>query len=132
MVDAAWNDDFIASLRIKAGPQHLATRAAERIAAKGFDLLHVTKQAGRPESFGWGRSSRACMDRTIWTLQFSDETGVPEFHVAVVGIATTYTKRNPYDRVPSSNGKVSWSMQANDETKAVLGWATAHPAELSA
>jgi hypothetical protein len=40
-----------------------------------------------------------------------------------VGQTITYTKSNPYDRVPKDGGVEQWTLQATDDAKAALEWA---------
>ena len=122
MSDLTFNDTVLDELRNHdTSPDKIATRVAERIATKGFALLPVTSKAGLREGFNWGRSSHGVSQNTLWTVGFLDAEGT-EHDVVIVVNVITYTKSNPYDRVPKNNGVPSYRIQAVDATKRVLGW----------
>lgn len=122
--DAAWNEEIIQTLRKDAGPAHIATRAAERIAAKGFSLVDAKPWTGARQGGRYGRSSHYETRCTGWTLTFSRPDDSTEYAVTAIGSVATYTISGPYDRMPEHNGKVHWRLGATDETKAILGWGT--------
>jgi len=122
---SGWDAMVIEGLERELGEQHIVARTARRIVAKGLSLDGASKSSGFREGFNWGRSSHAVTTRVIWDIGFTDNVG-GTFNVVLVGGTTTYTKCNPYDRVPATSGKTSWSIQAIDESRAALGWKIEH------
>lgn len=120
MID--WNTEILASVTEDFGAEHIATRTAQRIAAKGFSLVDVKKTKGAREGFNWGRSSFGETNNTLYIITFENAAN-EEFGVTIIGRVISYTKRNPYDRVPADNGKESFIVNPHNEaTKKVLGW----------
>jgi hypothetical protein len=125
MTDTSFNTDILAQIAAEdATPGQLATRTAQRIVAKGFELLHAVKVKGYTDGGNWGRSSHYTTHRVIWEIAFLDADD--NDHVVNVSCSTThYTKRNPYDRIPKDNGQMSAVVMATDGTKNALGWKAA-------
>lgn len=121
---AEWNKIILGELAAELGESHLVTRAAKRIAAKGFELLEVQKINGMREGFNWGRSSHGERRVTLRHIHFARSENPGEaMAVIAVGQTITYTKSNPYDRAPHDNNVEQWTLQATDDAKAALGWA---------
>lgn len=121
---AEWNKIILGELASELGESHIVTRAAKRIAAKGFELLEVQKISGVREGFNWGRSSHGERRVTLRHINFAHPENPGEaMAVIAVGQTVTYTKCNPYDRAPKDNGAEQWTLQATDDAKAALGWA---------
>lgn len=116
-----WSEMVIQSLETDAGKDHIATRAARKIAAKGFSLIDARKKNGVSEGFNWGRSSHGRRVVVIWEIHFENEAH-EEFSVLAIGQTITYTVSNPYDKAPKGNGETQWTLQALDATKKILGW----------
>lgn len=121
---AEWNKIILGEISNDLGESHIVTRAAKRIAAKGFELLEMHQTKGLREGFNWGRSSHAERSVTLCHINFArPENPAETFTVIAVGQTITYTKSNPYDRVPEHNDVEQWTLQAADHAKAALGWA---------
>jgi len=121
---AEWNKIILGELAAELGESHLVTRAARRIAAKGFELLEVQKSNGMREGFNWGRSSHGERRVTLRHINFAHpENPAETFSVLAVGQTLTYIQTNPYDRAPKDNNVEQWTLQATNEAKAALGWA---------
>lgn len=117
-----FNTEILAAVTEDFGVEHIVTRTAAKIAAKGFSLVDVQKQKGMREGFNWGRSSHGETSKTLYLITFENDAN-EEFGVTVIGQIINYTKRNPYDRVPADNGKESFAINPHNEaTKKVLGW----------
>ena len=121
-IEINWSENMLRGIREDdKTDSKIATRVAERLIAKGFALAHYTEEAGFREGFNWGRSSHGVTTRRIWVIFFEDESGA-EFSVTICLSRVSYTRRNPYDRVPANDGKETFSIQATDDVKTTLGW----------